>query len=77
MRVCCLFVVVVVVVTVVVDVVFVVVFVLDVVQVHFKVYMRLLEMEVEFWWVCWDGGLRWAKSGKSPFLVASVAGIFN
>ena len=106
---------------VVVDVVvFVVVIVLDIVQVPFKVYLRLLEMEVEFWlvwcvvgwWVVVGGvGVQthlhvkpnsvelertlamrcevgcvlpqlflsiWkTKSGKSPFLVASVAGIFN
>ena len=70
MSVFCL-VVVVVVVTVVVDVVFVVVIVLDVVQVPFKVYLRLLEMEVEFWWVWWDGGLWWAVLVCRPIFMSN------
>ena len=60
-----------VVVTVVVDVVFVVVIVLDVVQVPFKVYLRLLEMEVEFWWVWWDGGLWWAVLVCRPIFMSN------
>ena len=70
MSVFCL-VVVVVVVTVVVDVVFVVVLVLDVVQVPFKAYLRLLEMEIEFWWVWWDGGLWWAVLGCRPIFMSN------
>ena len=64
-------VVVVVVVTVVVDVVFVVVIVVDFVQVPFKVYLRLLEMEVEFWWVWWDGGLWWAVLVCRPIFMSN------